>query len=42
LYKVLVDNPEEKRPLERSRYKWEDGIAMDLREKGWGVWSEFS
>jgi hypothetical protein len=29
-------------PLERPRRRWEDGIRMDLREIGWGVWSGFS
>jgi hypothetical protein len=28
-----------KRPLERPRRRWEDGIKMDLTEIGWGVWS---
>jgi hypothetical protein len=32
LYKVLVGNPEGKRPLGRPRRRWEDGIRMDLRE----------
>jgi hypothetical protein len=27
---------EGKRPLERPRLKWEDGIKVDLREIGWG------
>jgi hypothetical protein len=36
LYRVLVGNPEGKRPLGRSRRRWEDGIKMDLREIGWG------
>jgi hypothetical protein len=36
LYKVLVGKPEGKRPLERPRCRWEDGIRMDLRETGWG------
>jgi hypothetical protein len=31
-YRVLVGKPEGKRPLERSRRRWEDGIKMDLRE----------
>jgi hypothetical protein len=36
--KVLVGKPEGKRPLERPRRRWEDGIRMDLREIGlWGV-----
>jgi hypothetical protein len=41
--RVLVGKPEGKRPLERSRRRWEDGIKMDLREIGWGgVWSGLS
>jgi hypothetical protein len=40
VYRVLVGKPEGKRPLERPRRRWEDGIKMDLRETGsWGVWS---
>jgi hypothetical protein len=35
-YRILVGNPKEKRPLGRSRRKWEDNIKMDLREIGWG------
>jgi hypothetical protein len=34
--RVLVGKPEGKRPLERPRRRWEDGIKMDLREIGWG------
>jgi hypothetical protein len=36
VYKVLVEKPEGKRPLERPRRRWQDGIRMDLREIGWG------
>jgi hypothetical protein len=36
VYKVLVGKPEEKRPLERPRRRWENGIRMDLREIGLG------
>jgi hypothetical protein len=36
VYKVLMGKPEGKRPLERPRCRWEDGIRMDLREIGWG------
>jgi hypothetical protein len=36
VYKVLVGNPEGKRPLGRPRRRWEDGIRMDLREPGLG------
>jgi hypothetical protein len=35
--KVLVGKPEGRRPLGRSRRKWEDGIRKDLRKTGWGV-----
>jgi hypothetical protein len=31
-YRILVGKPEGKRPLERTRHKWEDNIKMDLRE----------
>jgi hypothetical protein len=36
VYKVLAGKPEGKRPLERPRRRWEDGIRMDLREIGLG------
>jgi hypothetical protein len=36
VYRVLVGNPEGKRPLGRPRRRWEDGIKMGLRETGWG------
>jgi hypothetical protein len=36
VYRVLVGKPAGKRPLERPRHRWEDGIKMDLREIGWG------
>jgi hypothetical protein len=36
-----VGNPEGKRPLDRPRHRWEDGIRMYLGEIGWGVWSGF-
>jgi hypothetical protein len=31
-----VGNPEGKRPLRRTRCRWDDSIKMDLREVGWG------
>jgi hypothetical protein len=31
-----VGKPEGKRPLERSRRKWEDSIKMNLKEVGFG------
>jgi hypothetical protein len=36
VYRVLVAKPEGKRPPERPRRRWEDGIKMDFREIGWG------
>jgi hypothetical protein len=43
VYRVLVGKPEGKRPLERPKRRWNDGIKMDLREIGWGgVWSGFT
>jgi hypothetical protein len=36
VYKVSVGKPEGKRPLERPRHRWEDGIRMHLREIGLG------
>jgi hypothetical protein len=30
------ERADERRPLERPRRRWEDGIKMDLREIGWG------
>jgi hypothetical protein len=30
-YRILVGKPEAKRPLRRSRCRWEDKIKMDLR-----------
>jgi len=32
VYRVLVGKPEGKRPLERSRRRWEDNIKMALQE----------
>jgi hypothetical protein len=33
-----VGKPEGKRPLGRPRRRWEDGIRIDLREIGCGLW----
>jgi hypothetical protein len=41
VYKVLVGKSEGKRPLGRPRRRWEDGIRMDLRDIGLGVWIGF-
>jgi hypothetical protein len=34
VYRVLVGKPEGKRPLGRSRRRWEDNIKMDLQDVG--------
>jgi hypothetical protein len=34
-FKILVRKFEEKRPLRRPRYRWDNNIRMDLREIGW-------
>jgi hypothetical protein len=36
VYRVLMGKPEGKRPHGRPRYRWEDGIRMDLKKIGWG------
>ena len=36
VYRVLVGKPEGKRPLGRSRRRWEDNIKMDLEEVACG------
>jgi len=34
--RVLVGRPEEKRPLEKPRRRWEDNIKIGFQEVGWG------
>jgi hypothetical protein len=34
-YRILVGNPEGKRPLGRPRRRWVDNIKIDLREIRW-------
>jgi hypothetical protein len=34
-YRILVGNPEGKRPLGSPRRRWVNNIKMDLREIGW-------
>jgi hypothetical protein len=41
VYKILVGKSEGRRPLGRSRRRWEGGIKMDIREIG-RVWSGFN
>jgi hypothetical protein len=36
VYRVLVENPEGKRPLGRPRRRWDDNIKMDLQEVRFG------
>ena len=33
-FKILTDMPAGKRPLGRSRLRWEDNLRMDLKEIG--------
>jgi hypothetical protein len=35
-YRIVVGNPEGKKPLGRPRRRWEDNTKIDLREIGWG------
>jgi hypothetical protein len=42
VYKDLVGKPEGKRPLERPRCRWKDGIRKSLGVISWGVWSGFN
>ena len=38
VYRVLVGQPEGKRPLGRARRRWKDNIKMDFQEVGcWGM-----
>jgi hypothetical protein len=43
-YRILVGNPEGKRPLGRPRRRWVDNIKIDLREIGWngGDWIDLA
>ena len=44
VHRVLVGNPEGKRPLRRPRPRWEDNIKMDLQGVGGscGDWMELA
>jgi len=35
-YRVWVGRPDGKRPLERSRPRWDDNFKMDLQQMEWG------
>jgi hypothetical protein len=36
VYRLLVGNPEGRRPPRRPRRRWLDNIRMDLADMGWG------
>jgi len=38
VYRVLVGKPEGKRPLGRTRRRWEDNSKRDLQEVGGLIW----
>ena len=38
LYKVLTGKPEGKRPLGRTRRRWEGNIKLDVQDMGCDVW----
>jgi hypothetical protein len=44
VYRILVGNPEGKRPLGRPRRRWVDNINIDLREIEWdgGDWIDLA
>ena len=44
VHRVLVGKPEGKRPLGRTRHRWENNIKMDLQEvgRGRGEWMELA
>ena len=37
-YRILLANPEGKRPPGITRHRWEDNISMGLQEVGSGKW----
>jgi hypothetical protein len=41
-YRLLVGRPEGRRPLGRTRRRWEDNIKMDLEDVRWGAWTGLS
>ena len=42
ILRVLVGDPEGKRPLRRPRHRWEDNIKMHLQKVGSGAWTDSS
>jgi hypothetical protein len=42
-YRILVGRPDGRRPLGRSRRRWENNIKIGLQEVGWGIdWIELA
>jgi hypothetical protein len=41
-YRALVGKPEGRRPLGRTRRRWEDNIKMDFREVGGVDWIDLA
>jgi hypothetical protein len=39
--KFLFGGSEDKRTLEREKYRWEDNIKINLEQLGWKVWTGF-
>jgi hypothetical protein len=35
IYRIMVGNPEVKRPCGRFRHRWKDNVRIDLSEIGW-------
>jgi hypothetical protein len=44
VYRILVEKPKGRRPLGRTRHRWENNFRMDLREVGCGCvdWMELA
>lgn len=40
-YRVVVQKPEENKPLGRSKSKWEDNIKIRFKEMGLEAWIGF-
>jgi hypothetical protein len=38
IHRVLVGEPEGKRPLGSPRRRWEDNIKMNLQDVAWEAW----
>jgi hypothetical protein len=41
-YRVFVEKPEEKKPLQRPRHRWEENIKIDVREIEWGYGQSYN